>query len=98
MIDCHHSIEIGYGVYMGENVIIRDSDNHEIIRENYSMTKEIVIGNHVWIGEGAKILKGVHIGDGAVVVAGAIVTKDVPKNCLVGGIPAMVLRENLMWK
>ena len=52
----------------------------------------IVIGNDVWIGARATILEGVTIGDGAVVAAGAIVTKDVPPYAIVAGVPAKILR------
>lgn len=58
----------------------------------------ITICDNVWIGTGAMILKGVTIGEGAVVAAGAIVTKDVPQRCLVGGVPAKVIRENVEWE
>lgn len=47
----------------------------------------------VWIGANATILIGVTIGKNAVVAAGAVVTKDVPDNCLVGGVPAKVIKE-----
>jgi acetyltransferase-like isoleucine patch superfamily enzyme len=50
------------------------------------------VGNDVWIGEGAKITLGVNIGDGAVIAAGAVVTKDVPPFAIVGGVPAKVIR------
>ena len=46
----------------------------------------------------ATILKGVTIGDGAVVAAGAVVTEDVPENCLVGGVPAKILRKDVTWE
>ncbi|SCP96225.1 acyltransferase [Anaerobium acetethylicum] len=98
MIDCHQEITIGDNVYIAENVIIRDSDNHEMIRDDYHMTEKVCIGNHVWIGEGAKILKGVNVGDGAVIAAGAIVTRDVPGNCLVAGIPAKIIKKEVLWK
>lgn len=52
----------------------------------------VVIGNDCWIGQSASIVSGVSIGDGAVVLAGAIVTKDVPPYAIVGGIPAKILR------
>jgi acetyltransferase-like isoleucine patch superfamily enzyme len=61
------------------------------------MTQPIIIGNHVWVGMNATILKGVTIGDGAIIAAGSIVTKDVKANTLVGGVPARILKENVEW-
>lgn len=52
----------------------------------------VEIGNDVWIGERAMIVGGVHIADGAVVLAGAVVTKDVPPYAIVGGVPAKVIK------
>ena len=52
----------------------------------------IVVGNDVWIGFGAVILAGIHIGDGAVVAAGSVVTKDVPDYSIVAGNPARIIR------
>jgi len=52
----------------------------------------VVIGNDVWIGRNAMIMSGVHIGDGAVVGAGSIITKDVPPYAIVAGNPAKVVR------
>lgn len=52
----------------------------------------VKIGNDVWIGARAMILDGVNIGDGAVIAAGAVVTKDVPSYAIVGGVPAKVLK------
>ena len=52
----------------------------------------VVIGNDVWIGESARIMAGVHIGDGAVIAAGAVVTKDVAPYAIVGGVPAKVIK------
>ncbi len=53
----------------------------------------IHIGKRVWIGSNATVLPGVTIGDGAVVAAGAVVTRDVPANTVVGGVPAKVIRH-----
>ena len=52
----------------------------------------VKIGNNVWIGAHATILAGVTIGDNAVVAAGAVVTKDVPVNVVVGGVPAKIIK------
>ncbi|MDX9905750.1 MAG: acyltransferase [Bacteroidales bacterium] len=96
-ITCFNSITIGNHVYISKGVIIRDSDNHNVLKEGYVQSKPILIGDNVWIGMRAIILKGVTIGDGAVVAAGAVVTRDVPPNTVVGGVPARVIRENVSW-
>lgn len=97
-IYCYNKITIGDGVKIADEVIIRDSDNHELLYEGYQQSAPIVIGNNVWIGMRAVILKGVTIGDGAVIAAGAVVTKDIPPNTLYGGIPARCLKENIAWR
>ena len=59
---------------------------------NEASKKLVTIGNDVWIGTGAVLLEGIHIGDGAIVAAGAVVTKDVPPYVIVGGVPAKQIR------
>lgn len=53
---------------------------------------DIIVDDDVWIGYGAAIMSGVHIGQGAIVAAGAIVTKDVPPYAIVGGVPAKIIK------
>ncbi len=67
-------------------------DTSKRIDEQGINTKPIVIGDDVWIGSNAVILPGVTIGRHVVVAAGAVVTKDVPDNCVVGGVPAKVIK------
>ena len=97
-IRCTESIKIGQDVAISHNVTIMDSDSHELTNEGYKKTKPINIGNHVWIGSQAMILKGVNIADGAVIAAGSIVTNDVPSNCLVAGVPAKIIKKDVTWK
>lgn len=81
----------------------RDSDNHIITRrgnncnEDKPVSAPIVIGDHVWIGMNVIVLKGVTIGEGAVVAAGSVVTKDVPPYSLVAGVPANVIKIDIKW-
>lgn len=75
-IICFSEITIGKDVIIGPEVCIRDSDTHAIVGSG-SPTRPITIGDHVWIGTRVMVLKGVTINDGAIVAAGAIVTKDV---------------------
>jgi len=96
-IDCFERIVIGQAVAISKSVTIRDGDSHVIDGKN-PISGPITIGNHVWIGLNATILKGVSIGDGAVIAAGAVVTRDVPANALVGGVPARIIRSNVTWE
>lgn len=95
---CAENIEIGDDVAIAREVVIRDTDAHEILDKEHIKVKPVKIGNHVWIGAKAMIMKGVTIGDGAIIAAGAIVTKDVPTNCVVAGVPAKVIKENITWR
>lgn len=97
-LSCFQQIEIGNDVVISEGVTIRDSDNHELDSNNFVKTAPVKIGNHVWIGLNAIILKGVEIGDGSVIAAGAVVTENIPPGCLAGGVPAKILKENISWK
>ncbi len=62
-------------------------------RNHLGIAKPITIGNDVWIGANCTILPGVTIGNNVVIAAGAVVTKDVPDNCVVGGVPAKIMKE-----
>lgn len=98
-IDCTHEITIGDYCAISDNVQILDSDFHTIKHDSITSigSKPIHIGNHVWIGRSAIILKGVTIGDGAIIGAGSICTRDIPPRCLAVGNPARVIKENVEW-
>ena len=87
-------IFIGDGVLIGHNVVLATL-NHAMQPERRSdmLPAPIHIGKRVWIGSNATVLPGVTIGDGAVVAAGAVGTRDVPANTVVGGVPAKVIRH-----
>lgn len=67
-------------------------DNADFENSPLRNNRLVIIGNDVWIGANAVILPGVHIGDGAVIAAGAVVTKDVEPYAIVGGVPAKVIK------
>jgi acetyltransferase-like isoleucine patch superfamily enzyme len=92
-ISCGCEITMGDQVFIADRVIIRDWDGHSIVGR--PDRDPIRIGNRVWIGMRAVILKGVTIGDGAVVAAGAIVTRDVPPGAIVAGNPARVVKDGV---
>lgn len=89
------SVKIGRGCAISWDVVISDTDYHQM--EGATSTKPIVIGDEVWIGCKSIILKGVHIGHGAIVAAGSVVTKDVEPYTLVGGAPARVIKRDVRW-
>ncbi len=87
------------GLAIGENVSISAgawlvTGTHDMNDPQFSDNyKPIIIGNHAWIGMRATILGGITIGEGAVVMAGAVVTRDVPPYAIAGGVPARVIRQ-----
>ncbi|MEC3885793.1 sugar O-acetyltransferase [Halobacillus litoralis] len=87
-------IIIGDGVLVGHNVVLATL-NHDVHPEKRSTLHPapIKIGNNVWIGANVTVLQDVTIGDGAIIAAGSVVTKDVPSNVMVGGVPAKELKK-----
>ncbi|NTX32447.1 sugar O-acetyltransferase [Burkholderia pyrrocinia] len=88
-------LAIGDDVMIGPNVSLITS-GHPVEpsrRRDFVVAKPIAIERNVWIGAGATIIGGVTVGENSVVAAGAVVTKDVPPNTLVGGNPATVIRS-----
>lgn len=87
---------------LSSNISLRTGDSHSIVdmdgrRTNYS--QDIHIGRHVWIGEGAVILKGVTIGDNCVIGTKSLVNKSFEKsNCIIGGVPGTILKHDTDWK
>lgn len=92
---CTEKVTIGPRCAIAWNVTIMDADFHSI--DGGPKRAPIEIGEHVWIGVGATILKGVTIGDGAIVAAGSLVTKDVAARTLVAGVPAKHIRGDVTW-
>ena len=87
-------VVIGRNVRIGPNVVIMDDDFHDATNHSSAgKTGPIRIHDNVWIAMGAMVLKGVTIGEGAAVAAGAVVTKDVAPYTLVGGVPAKYIRN-----
>ena len=90
----------GGRVWIGNDVMIAShctitSQTHNVdpSTRREDIFKQVVIGDNVWIGSGATILPGVSIGKNSVIAAGSVVTRDVPSNILVKGVPAKVCRE-----
>ena len=97
VVGVNNKIEIGRNVMIADCVSMRDTDhNFDSISKPMMLqgikTNPIIIHDNVWIGHGAVITKGVVIGSGAIIGANAVVTKDVPANAIVGGVPAKLIR------
>ena len=96
-IICHQKIEIQDNTILGPNVMIFDH-NHQFdsltgVKHRQFDTGEIVIGKNTWIGASCIILKDVHIGNNVIVAAGSVVTKNIPNNVVVAGVPAKIIKE-----
>lgn len=90
----HAGIEIGDGTLIGHQVVIATLNHAQDPLSRADMfPKPVKIGKNVWIGAHATILPGVTIGDNAIIAAGAVVTKDVENNAVVGGVPAKKIKD-----
>lgn len=96
------TLKIGDNCIFANGVRVRTSDQHKIISDEdetrTNLPQDIEIGNHVWLGNSAVIMKGVQIGDGTVIGINSLVTKDIPNNCVAVGSPAKVIKTNIHWE
>lgn len=90
----HGGVTLGDGCLIGHNVVFATL-NHDFTPEYRTSMKPapIVLGKKVWVGSNSTLLQGVTVGDNAIIAAGSVVTKDVPANVIVGGVPAKFIRN-----
>ena len=95
------SVQIGNNLLTGAYVLISDNNHGSFVEDDLKKDprkrdlhyKGVIIGNNVWLGDKVAVLSGVQIGDGVVVAANAVVTKDIPPYCLAAGVPAKVIKQ-----
>jgi acetyltransferase-like isoleucine patch superfamily enzyme len=96
-ISAYQHVSIGRECVIADRVMLIDFDHGVVevdrpIRLQGIYKRDVRVGNNVWIGYGACILRGVTVGDNAIIGTNSVVTKDVPPNAIVGGVPARVIR------
>jgi acetyltransferase-like isoleucine patch superfamily enzyme len=106
-ISAYQHVRIGEQCVIADRAMFIDFDHGVVeverpIRQQGIYKRDVVVGSNVWIGYGACILRGVSVGDNAIVGTNSVVTKDVPANAVVAGIPARVIRmreapKDLRW-
>lgn len=94
------TLSIGDDCGLSRNVKIMTSDGHPIFKDDTRINeaKNVTLGTHIWVADNVTILKGVEIEDGCVIGINATITKNVPKNSIAAGNPAIVVKENIEWK
>jgi acetyltransferase-like isoleucine patch superfamily enzyme len=96
-ISAYQHVSIGEQCILADRVMLIDFDHNvaEVerpIRAQGIYKRDVRVGNNVWIGYGAQILRGVSVGDNSIIGASAVVTTDVPANAVVAGVPARIIR------
>lgn len=95
-----NKITIGDGLLTGRYVIISDNSHGGLsmedsiikpVKRSLKSKGEVVIGDNVWLGDKVAVLAGVHIGNNVIVAANAVVTKDIPDNSIVAGVPGKII-------
>jgi acetyltransferase-like isoleucine patch superfamily enzyme len=107
-ISAYQRVEIGRECIIADRVMLIDFDHGVVeverpIRLQGIYKRDVRVGSNVWMGYGSCVLRGVSVGHNSVVGTNAVVTKDVPENAVVGGVPARVLRmreapQRLRWE
>lgn len=101
VLEEENSIEIGQDCMFAWGIDIRCGDGHPILDlvtgRRLNPTKNIIIGNHVWLAANVQVLKGVSIGSDCIIGARAVVTQNIPANSLAVGVPAKVIKTNVTW-
>lgn len=96
-------VTIGHNTMISVHCLIMDSDDHPVNPDKRLAkqpvakrdVKPVKIGNNVWVGAYSAILKGVTIGDNSIISAHSVVTRDVPENCVFGGVPAKQIKQGI---
>jgi acetyltransferase-like isoleucine patch superfamily enzyme len=106
-ISAYQRVRIGEQCVIADRAMFIDFDHGVVeverpIRQQGIYTREVEVGSNVWIGYGACVLRGVSVGDNSIVGTNSVVTKDVPANAVVAGVPARIVRmrdapEQLCW-
>ncbi len=106
-ISAYQLVKIGRECVIADRAMFIDFDHGVVdvevpIRKQGIYKRDVIVGSNVWIGYGACVLRGVRVGDNAIIGTNSVVTRDVPANAVVGGVPARVLRmrdapERLSW-
>lgn len=95
------AVRVGARCLFSNDIVIRTGDSHSILSltgERINPAKDVVIGNHVWVGQKVIILKGSQIGDESIVGTGAIVTgKQFEDNVILANIPAKIVKQDVTW-
>lgn len=94
-------LQVGGDGMISSYVQVRTGDSHSIVDMEGNRTNKaqsVSIGNHCWLGEGSKVLKGVTLEGDDIVSTGAIVTKSFGRNLLLGGVPAKIIKEGVNWR
>lgn len=100
-IICANKMTIGDYVSTARGVFIFDSDHHPIFNgegKRINEAKEVIIGNHVWMGLKSTIMKGAVIGEGSVIGAHSLVSGEMPAHCMIASVPARPVMKDISWE